>query len=319
LEKAVKEELLRGDGWLVYENYKITYENGEQFVVAPMGPLTKRVKERPAEDGRRPTRYRLREPAEDAAVCPYAPLRTPELVRELADMADEPITPEAVVRWAEVYGLLGCTREDDVVETVLESGEKARHEGWGRRDSVARFAEAAGEVRVCLRAFEAAKREGPVNLEELSNSLGPLPPIFWEVLEPWKRHKTVERPWLYGVIGRTVQTRIREHCYLKLAIFTRSGNPSGRFGLGYAFDSLLGAIWLLLAQLLDSQNVTYCRLPDCGRVINFEPGEQVPADAPRGARKRYKTRKDKVFCDSDKRPCRQNYWYRKKAGWPSYS
>jgi hypothetical protein len=74
-----------------------------------------------------------------------------------------------------------------------------------------------------------------------------------------------------------------------------------------------------MAQLLDSQNVTYCRLFACGRVIDFKLGEQLPADAPKGARKGYKTRKDKMFCDSDKRPRRQNYWYRKTAGWPGYT
>jgi hypothetical protein len=74
-----------------------------------------------------------------------------------------------------------------------------------------------------------------------------------------------------------------------------------------------------MAQMLDSQNVKHCELPDCGRVINFMPGEPLPPDAPRGARKVYKTRKDKKFCDSEKRPCRQNYWYRKTAGWSGYT
>ncbi len=191
-------------------------------------------------------------------------------------------------------------------------------QGAGRRDSVERFEEAAREVRACLRMYEATNRKGPVNVDELSMSLGPLPPAFGEVLQPRKRHKTVERPWLYGVIGDLVQMRLRDHCYRRPVIFTRGGNPSGRFGLGYGFNSLLGAIWLLMAQLLNSQDVTYCRLPDCGRVIEFMPGEPLPTDAPKGARKGYKTRKDTKFCPSKKRPCRQKYWYRKKAGWAGY-
>src|SRR5215217_7450030 len=263
VEKAVKEELLRGDTWPVYEDYGVTEENGEVFVIAPPHSFIERVREKTLEDGSRIIEHRLRDPSADIKF-PYSPLRTPELLVDMAELADEPITPEAVVGWAEVYGLLSCSPEEDVVEAELETGERTREQGWGKRDSVARFAEAAAEVRVCLRAFEAAKHEGPINLDELSASVGSLPPIFWEVWEPWKRHRSVERPWLYGVIGRTVQIRIREYCYPKLVIFTRSDYPSGRFGLGYGFNSLLGAIWLLMAQLLDSQNVTYCRLPDCG-------------------------------------------------------
>jgi hypothetical protein len=145
------------------------------------------------------------------------------------------------------------------------------------------------------------------------------------VLEPWNRHKTVERPWLYGVVGRMVQTRIREHCYPKFTIFTRGGNPSGRFGLGYGFHNLLGGIWLQMAWLLDSDNATYCKLYDCGRDITIEPGQAAPDSEFKDAdgkwksniRGTYKTRKDIEFCKD--RPCRQKYSYRKKAGWPGYN
>jgi hypothetical protein len=300
LEKSVKEELQLRDGWQVYKHYEITEEDGDLFVQAPVESL--------------------RDLTEDVLSI-YAPLQTTELLVDLARLADEPITPETVVGWAEVYGLLACSPEEDVV--VLAEGISVT--GEGRRDSVTRFADAAREVRACLRVYEAAKREGPVNLEELTASVGPLPPIFWKVLQPWERYKTVERPWLYGVIGRLVQERIREHCYPKLTIFTRSGNPSGRFGLGYGFNSLLGAIWLQVAWLLDSDDATRCKLPDCGRLITIEPGQAAPYSEFKDANGKwksnvhgtYKTRKDIEFCKD--RPCRQNYSYRKTAGWPGYT
>lgn len=227
--------------------------------------------------GGRSIEYRLRDPIEDVKrhytpLRPYAPLLKSDLVVDLAECADEPITPQAVVDWAQTYGLLDCSWEEDVVEGEDPTGERIRIQGAWRRDSVERFEEAAREVRACLRMYEAANRKGPVNLDELSMSLGPLPPAFGEVLQRWKRHKTVERPWLYGVIGDLVQMRLRDHCYPKLVIFTRGGNPSGRFGLSYGFNNLLGAIWFLMAQLLDSRDVTYCRLPDCGRVSNLCQG-----------------------------------------------
>jgi hypothetical protein len=303
LNESVKEELQLSEGWWVYERYEISPEDDGLFVVSPFDSQ--------------------RGPMSDDVMSVYAPLRARELLVELAKLADEPITPEDVRNWAEVYGLLCSSREEDVVSFM-----GIPFKGLSRRESVVGFVEAASEVRVCLRALEAVKREGPVNLEELSTSLGPLPPVFWEVLESWKRHKTVERPWLYGVIGRTVQKRIREHCYPKLTIFTRGGNPSGRFGLDYGFYNLLGAVWLQMAWLLDEnvgENTAYCKLPDCGRLITIEPGQPAPDTEVKGAgdkwksnvRGIYKTRKDIEFCKE--RPCRQNYNYRKKAGWPGYN
>lgn len=292
MEESVKEELLRGAGWPVYKRYDVHEEDGELFVVAPVESLL--------------------DPTEDAMSF-YAPLRASELLVELAALADEPITAEAVRNWAEVYGLLASSREEDIVRGEVE----VRH--WGRRESVARFAEAAEEVRTCLRAYEALKREGPMNLEELRASLDRLP---LEALRPWERHKSTERPWLYGVIGRMVQTRILEHCFPQFTVFTRSGNPSGRFGLGYGFHSLLGAVWLQMAWMLHADNDTRCKLLDCGRVITIRSGEPAELRDSDGnlkgiVRGSYKTRKDTEFCKN--RPCRQKYSYRKKAGWPGYA
>ena len=87
--------------------------------------------------------------------------------------------------------------------------------------------------------------------------------------------------------------------------------------MSYGFKNLLGAIWLQMAWLLCAdEGIRRCKLPDCFRVIAFEPGEQPPLDAPKGARGKYKTRKDREFCKD--RPCKQKYHYRKKAGWPRY-
>ncbi len=78
MEESVKEELLRSAGWPVYKHYEIVSENGDLFVVAPVGSLTT------------PTGS-LRDPIEDVMTW-YAPLRTQELLVELASLAEEPIT-----------------------------------------------------------------------------------------------------------------------------------------------------------------------------------------------------------------------------------
>ena len=105
MEESAKEELLLNGGWPVYRHYEIVEENGELFVVAPVGSLI-------TPDGS------LRDPMEDA-LSSYAPLRTPELLVALAELADKPITAEVVKSWAEVYGLLACSREEDVVRGEL--------------------------------------------------------------------------------------------------------------------------------------------------------------------------------------------------------
>jgi hypothetical protein len=305
MEQSVKGKLLQSAGWPVYKHYE--FDEDGLFVEAPIESLI-------TPDGS------LRDPIEDVMTF-YAPLRTQELLVELAALADKPITAETVKDWADVYGLLACSREDDVVRAEFVGGSFViRH--LGRRESVARFAEAANEIRACLRAYEALKREGPMKLEELDVSLDRLPP---EVLDRWERHKSTERPWLYGVIGRMIQIRIHEHCFPQFTVFTRSGIPSGRFGLGYGFHSLLGAVWLQMAWMLHADNETRCKLPDCGRVITIKPGEPA-SDAnfkdfdgkfKSNVRGRYKTRKDTEFCKN--RPCRQKYSYRKKAGWSNYT
>jgi hypothetical protein len=231
------------------------------------------------------------------------PLRTPELVVDLAALAEKEITPEAVLGWAETYGLLGFP-EDDVV------GERIRARRMGRRDNVARFAIAAGEIMRCLRAYEAAtaEDEGPLDLDRLDAILKPLP---IKARRPWERRSGEERRWVLRVVGTMVQIRVNEHCYLKLSHY-----PNGRFVLNPGFKNLLGAAWLQMAWLLESgDRARRCKLRDCFRVISFEPGEQPPSDAPRGGRGKYKTRADKEFCSHNHAA---KYSYRKKKGWPGY-
>lgn len=314
--EAVKSEL-PGLGWPVYERYEIVEEDGEPWVVAPVSSASfmEPLEGGSLRDGRRIERYRGRDPIDDAKRV-YPPLKHPNLVVDLAHLADGPITPEAVLRWAHIYGLLGFP-EDDVVGT--KGGFPAfRVEGMGRKESVARFAKAAGEVRTWLRAYEAiTTTDRDIELQELSSTMGLLPP---DVLRPWERREVPERPWLYGVLGRWTEKNLREYCYLQVITYTRGGVPTGRFTDTTGYKSLIGAIWVQMLRLLEAEGerVRHCKLPDCLRVIHFEPG-QPPAEpgSKKNARGKYKTRADRQFCKD--RPCKQKYHYRKRAGWAGYS
>jgi hypothetical protein len=312
LGKSIKEEL-RKLGWPVYWDYEIVEEGGEVFVVASVTTKSfaeEEPSEETVEEGIRIRKWKGRSPTDDAFQV-YAPLGTPELVIDLAELDDEGITPEAVRSWAEIYGLLGLPGDDEV--KTSDESMKFRVKRWGRRDNVARFAEAAGEIRACLRAYEEATAgEGPLDLEAFGERVGPIPKNYsmQKARRPWDLRPGEERRWLLRFVGRITQTRLAEHCYPMLSHY-----PDGRFALAYGFKNLLGACWLQMAWLLSGDSAKRCKLRDCFRVISFEPGEQPPIDAPKGKRGKYKTREDKEFCSHNHAA---KYSYRKKKGWPGY-
>jgi hypothetical protein len=294
--------------WPVYWRYEPIEEGDVSYVVASVG-LFEELVEETGEHGGRVRRWRGREP-EKAALNLYAPLETPELIVDLAELADKPITPEAVVGWAEIYGLLASSRSEDVVEQPGLVGRE-RVSGFGCRESVPSFEKAAKEIRRCLRIYEALRRDEDLDLEKLSSEVR-------DALRPGEREQGHERAHLFSVLGRMVQMRLREHCYPQFNIYTRGGHPTGRYALTYGFHGLLGATWIQMAWLLESEGrrVTFCKLPDCRRVVSFEPNEDLDTDPDAEAHGKRKTRKDRVFCKG--RGCKQKYDYRRKHGWPGH-
>ena len=327
LIKAVK-KTLPSKQWLVYGKYKVQVdeESGESYVVACTS-MVEPVRDETDEHGQRVKSYRGRDPAQDAnPYLPlrdskpvvdnkYAPLMAPELVVELATIADNPITPEVVLDWAETYGLLASSKEED---KLVDEMTGVLISGHACRESVSAFARAAGVVRMCLRVYEALNRDEELDLEKLSSEIGSLPPNeLVREMRSWEREPGHERAWLFGVLGRVTQARLHEHCYPQFNIYTRGGYPSGRFVLSWGFHNLLGAIWLQFAEMLENQDsVRFCRLPDCRRVITFESGEPSYEISVPG-RGTYRTRCDRVFCKG--RPCKQKYHYRKTRGWEGYA
>jgi hypothetical protein len=329
LSKTVK-KYRPSQPWPVYGEYKVQVdpESGERYVVARTS-MVERVAAETDEHGQRVRSYRGRDPMQDAShYAPlrdsrpvpdnnYAPLMAPELVVELANRADNPITPEVVLDWAETYGILASSKEEDMLVDEVLGGTIS---GYACRESVSAFARTAGEVRICLRMYEALGRDGELDLKELSSEIGPLPTNeLVGLMRSWELETGYERAWLFGVLGRVTQARLQEHCYPRFNIYTRGGHrghPTGRFVLSWGFHNLLGAIWLQFAGMLEDEDaVRFCKLPDCRRVITIESGEPSYEISVPG-RGTYKTRSDRVFCRD--RGCKQKYNYRKKAGWPGY-
>ena len=321
LPKAVKENT-QSSVWPVYKHYEVVEEEGATFVVVSRLPASF-VEPEPKEEGLAQVGGRMegwrrqgfegRNPLQDAPTL-YAPLERSELVVELAKLAEKEIAPEEVLRWAQDYGLLGL--RDEAVSTHDESVH-VRVTSRGQRESVRQFAEAAAEIRAALRTYEALTREGELDLGKLASEAGPLP---LEALRQLGYQEGEERLGLFRFLEILIQTRLKEHCYPQFTMHTRGGLADGRLALSpWGFNTLLGAIWLHMASLLEaeSERVTHCKLPGCLRVIHFEPGH-APADPglKKNARGKYKIRVDREFCKG--RGCKQKYHYRKKAGWPGY-
>ena len=185
VSEAVKEEL-RDLTWPVYKQYEIVEEHSEMFVVAPVSldsfkesnPKGKRAFAKSRVKGYWWGMFEGRSPAEDVLTV-YQPLRTPQLVLDLAELAEGQITPKAVLGWAETYGLFGLPGED--VVTATGPGIRLRHSGAGRKDSVGRFAEVAQEVRACLRIYEAVTAGVDLDLDRIDHLTDLLPRGFQAV------------------------------------------------------------------------------------------------------------------------------------------
>jgi len=314
--------------WPVYSKYKVQVdeESAESYVVACTS-MAEPASDETDEHGQRVKSYRGRDPMQDAtAYLPlrdskpvvdskYAPLMAPELVVELANVADNPIIPEIVLDWAETYGLLASSKEEDVLVDEVIGIPIVDH---ACRESVSAFATAAEAVRMCLRVYEALNRDEELDLEKLAAEIGHLSETkLVREMRSWEREPGHERAWLFDVLGRVTQARLLEHCYPQFNIYTRDRYPSGRFVLSWGFHNLLGAIWLQFAGMLENENsARFCRLPDCRRLITIESGEPSYEISVPG-RGTYKTRSDRVFCRG--RPCKQKYHYRRTRGWEGYA
>ena len=191
------------------------------FVVAPIS-LASFAEPMPTKDrviqGYRVRSFAGRSPSQDAMTF-YAPLRTPELVLELAELAEKEITPETVLEWAQVYGLMGFLDEDTV--TVDEGFAKFKSERMGRRDSVRSFAQAAGEIRGCLRLYEAITADEDVEMGDLQSVANLLPRKAFAPFGPMEKHVDRERPWLFRVLARMIQMRLDQYCYPQFVAHTR--------------------------------------------------------------------------------------------------
>jgi hypothetical protein len=236
---------------------------------------------------RLPSKRRPIEGAYEPLLSPYEELflRFARLADNggLDDELDTDRNAAVALGWAEDYGVLGLT-------PTKEAGAWWGDSRGGPGDTVEAFAFEAWTANRTLRLYEAARREGGVDVETIAG--------IAQETQPPRYHGLIAstpglaRDWALAQAATNVQSRISRYAYPQLYM-RASGAPVE----GYGFANLLGALWLQAMWLLVANDVQQCKYPGCNRVITYEQPEK-PLHHKKGERKPYKTRRDKDFCNN---------------------
>ncbi len=310
-EKAVDEKL-RNDNWPVYPNYEIAEVRegtkvGSKYIYVPKEvrhsgnkwsyqPLVRGSAEMFLMFANWPTDSEI-------GLDKYIPGEDLESKRN----------EKSALEWAHTYGVLGLKFDPIEVNSfsgtfsevgaaflgIPEGGGVAGRQknqacgGYPGEETVERFAREAWDAYLALRLYEAATAEGGPDTAAI------------ESLAPEHRKDTYSfftdglgdegRFWASLMLDDVVHDKLRGRCYPVL-----HGEP-GSYEQGWAFDSLLGAMWLQMMWLLTAE--TRPRRCDwCRRVIALEEG----------ARSDQRFCRDKGTKNSSK--CRQKWNYHEGSG-----
>ena len=217
----------------------------------------------------------------------------------LPDELDTEKNRTVALDWIRRYGVLGLTPHP-------RTGTWWPDPRGGEGDTLKRFVYEAWVANASLRLYEAASSEQDVSTIESIFRLSDhyrLP----EGSAPRFRSPKQARRAALEEVNEQVETRLELHGFPKT--YER---PDGAFMRSFGFRSLLGAMWLQMWWLLTTtgeEGISRC--PWCNRIITIEP--PVPVENPQhtNARGKYKTRKDKTYCNDNHR-AKHFYHYERK-------
>jgi hypothetical protein len=313
--------------WPVYPEYELGGHEGYRFVYSPIRECEELTESEEQLRGTR--RYRPLSRQTAALFLEFA--RWPE--EEEMDL--EPLgsrrNEAAALEWAGVNGVLGLDSSSQF-EIFGEASEaiqhslgiwgavrpRTRNEGYGGpKETVEAFAREAWLANMTLRLYEAATQpEGP-DLEAIvaympnRESLGDDPR---NVRKPRGLSPEHARGWALSIVEEIVEDRLRGHVWP--VPVKELGGRSDFVGheQGWAFDSLLGAMWLQMMWLMLSR-VRRCEW--CGRLLDVDPEQGQGSQTARIADGRRKPRNDRRFCPSSggvKNKCKADWNYHRGTG-----
>lgn len=238
----------------------------------------------------------------------------------------------AAVAWAESYGLLGLTPPgfevwsgaNDVIKHHLGMRgtirRRTRNDAkGGLEDSVEAFAREAWIANTALRLYEAAtKPEGP-DMEVLEIFMPDRSGMDMpSIRDLYSRKPKSAQDWSLRIVSEIVEGKMRGRVW---PIPVRDGVSAGH-SRGWAFDSLLGAMWLQMSWLMSGKAK---RCEWCGELLNIDlewamslPKARQSGEATRSAGHLAKEAEDMKYQRprkprSDRRFCKNNG--RCKAAW----
>ena len=270
-------------GWQVYRNYELREREHDGLRLAYVEAELIPWMERPVPKGTPlyEAGYRKKIEPDWSGMEVYPPLGIDDLFVQFANLFGEgPVdvlateTSRRVLSWIEGYGVLGRYGTYPTPEEGVVQGR------FGDRELVFRFVELSVEANRVLRLFGAATEPDGPNVEKL-RSLD----VEGHTPEQMKERALNE-----------VDDIIDKH--LESETFTRlyRSRDDNKLFRGPGFHSLLGALWLQMSNLRTAPEEDIKRCRWCGDIITFEAGEPPPSDAPKGARGKHKTHKNRDFC-----------------------
>jgi hypothetical protein len=174
--------------------------------------------------------------------------------------------------------------------TTQHSHRRRRDVQGGQGDTVEAFALEAWTANTALRLYEAATADAGPDTETIRH--------IWESVAPSSGSTSPTsseeaKTWAEEWVVNAMLSRIRGYVYPQTYRAARG------FVQGMRFESLLDAMWLQMMWLLIAgNNVRRCKFRFCRKVIAFETPDQFEDPGTRkNARKKYKTRVDKEYCD----------------------
>lgn len=304
--------------WLVYPDYDVGEYEGRRFVYAPMADPVRQLHKR--------RRYRPLSRPTAALFLEFA--RWPET----EGMDRRPYETErneaAAKEWAEINGVLGLSSspEFSIMGTASEAAHyylgthavayQTRNEGLGgHEETVEAFAVEAWLANMTLRLYEAATNPEGLDVntivgymaDEADNTL-PNQPSTRDLHGKSPGHA---RAWALQEVEQIVESRLRGRVW-PITVRDYNGHLYGYAGhkQGWAFDSLLGAMWLQMMWLMLSYSL---RCEWCGKLLDIdtEQGFESIADASIAGKR--KLRSDKRFCDNNGR-CKAKWNYHRGTG-----
>jgi hypothetical protein len=290
--------------WYAYPEYLIKEREVHRSLYAPIS----------AEQVSRRRRYRPLERSGSSLFLEFA--RWPEEYGMDRKPLDSDKNEDAALEWARTFGVLGVDPPDisvqgessGAIRFCLEGPAPDGFQSRGSRseatggplETVERFAGEAWEANMALRLYEAASNPGGPDVD---NIVGFMP----DDGEEWMNYRGVRelhgkmqetaRSWALTVVEEIVERKIRGRCW---PIPVRDGSSHKQ---GWAFDSLLGAMWLQMLWLMLGQPR---RCEWCGKLLDVGPEQEQDLQTAGIDGGQRKPRSDRRFCN-DSHKAKWNY------------